>query len=451
MKKSMVLLLMIVGLFGLSACGDFVRDRDKPLVMATLFPQFDMARHIGGDFVDVKLVLPPGIDAHGFDPTFDDVRGILDADLLLYTGDALEPWVSRFIIANAPSRLRILDLSTNVERIGLIPPSRDIGTPPTDTDNGFDGELEGEIDTFEIREFQDDGSLFAYVHDNHWHGALPNVGVDRTLTLTADIIDIDLIPRPLDAYGEPNGLGVRLAENAPEGIVALENRGDHVLIQGLAPGITMLEFYWIYEDQVRYITPPINMQVREHVDHDDSMQYDPHFWMDPLNAIQMVRDIRDEFIKMAPEHEAYFRANAQAYIHELNTIHQAYLHFTEHRQTDVMMHGGHYAFGYFAHRYDVIYKTPYRGFSSDAEPTSRAIADMIDLMNEHNITHLFTEMMIRPHVAQAIRESTGAEILYLYSAENAPAEELEAGITFADMLWHNLTQFKKGMMYDGPE
>lgn len=449
MKKIILILLALLIPLSIFACGGNDSDNDepsdKPLVMTSLFPQYDMARHIGGDYVDVEFLLPPGVDPHGFEPTARKIIEIMNADMLIYTGDSMEPWVPRLIADYDAEHLKILDLSKNVERIGLFQADQDFGGTNDDSDDDFDGEIETVIDTFEIYGYQTDASMFAYVHDDHWHGALPNVGVDQVIALSADIIDNNQIERPLDAL--ENELGIALAEGAPEGVVALENHGDHIRIKGLKTGITMIEFHWIYEGQVRYKTPPINIQVRETVEEDDSF-YDPHIWLDPLNAIQMVRDIRDAFIAMAPEHEAAFQANAQDYIDNLNDIHRDYLNLAEHRGTNVMMHGGHNAFGYFANRYDVQYLTPYRGFSTDAEPTSGAIANMINLMNEHSINHLFTEIGIAPNVAQAISEETNAEILMLYSAENAPADDLNAGITFIDMLYHNLEQFKIGMQYD---
>lgn len=62
-------------------------------IIASLFPWYDLSREIGGDRVTVKLLLPPGVEAHAFEPTPSDMITLSKAKLFLYTGDYMEPWV----------------------------------------------------------------------------------------------------------------------------------------------------------------------------------------------------------------------------------------------------------------------------------------------------------------------------------------------------------------------
>ncbi|MEE4136259.1 MAG: metal ABC transporter substrate-binding protein, partial [Desulforhopalus sp.] len=55
-------------------------------VVTTLFPLYDWARVIGGDQAEVTLLLPPGVEAHSFDPKPKDIARIRGADIFLYTG-----------------------------------------------------------------------------------------------------------------------------------------------------------------------------------------------------------------------------------------------------------------------------------------------------------------------------------------------------------------------------
>ncbi|PKM89412.1 zinc-binding protein [Candidatus Falkowbacteria bacterium HGW-Falkowbacteria-2] len=72
-------------------------DDDKIYVVASLFPWYDLAREIGGAKVGVSLPLPPGVEAHSFEPTPNDMINIGGASLFVYTGDYLEPWASDII------------------------------------------------------------------------------------------------------------------------------------------------------------------------------------------------------------------------------------------------------------------------------------------------------------------------------------------------------------------
>lgn len=88
--------------------------KEKLTVYATLFPQYDFAREIAGDRAEVILLLPPGVESHSFEPTPADIAGISKSDLLLYTGDAMEPWAAKLIVGDLPDTVRAVDLSQGV-------------------------------------------------------------------------------------------------------------------------------------------------------------------------------------------------------------------------------------------------------------------------------------------------------------------------------------------------
>ncbi|GKH49588.1 MAG: metal ABC transporter substrate-binding protein [Oscillospiraceae bacterium] len=88
--------------------------KEKLTVYATLFPQYDFAREIAGDRAEVILLLPPGVESHSFEPTPADIAGISKSDLLLYTGDAMEPWAAKLIAGDLPDTVRAVDLSQGV-------------------------------------------------------------------------------------------------------------------------------------------------------------------------------------------------------------------------------------------------------------------------------------------------------------------------------------------------
>ena len=47
---------------------------------------------------------------------------------------------------------------------------------------------------------------------------------------------------------------------------------------------------------------------------------DPHWWLDPLDVVTYVANIRDAFVAADPAHAAIYRANAAAYIAKLKTL-----------------------------------------------------------------------------------------------------------------------------------
>ena len=92
-------------------------DSSKPLIVTTLFPQYDFARQLVKDKAEVVLLLSPGVESHDFEPTPSDIILINKADLFIYTGDEMEPWVAKILDSIDNDELTILDVSEGVETI----------------------------------------------------------------------------------------------------------------------------------------------------------------------------------------------------------------------------------------------------------------------------------------------------------------------------------------------
>lgn len=70
------------------------------VVIATNTIVADMAREIAGDAAEVRCLVAPGVDLHGFDPTPRDIAPLIKADLVVANGGGFEPWLPRFLAAS---------------------------------------------------------------------------------------------------------------------------------------------------------------------------------------------------------------------------------------------------------------------------------------------------------------------------------------------------------------
>ena len=126
-KRLTVLILVLVLL---SACQTTVQVEDKPQIMVSLFPQYDIIRQIAQDKVDVELFLPAGSEPHSYEPSASTLMKIVEADLFVYSSDELEPWVKRLVEGNASESLIVLDASNGITLL--------------EADHGHEGEDEDE-------------------------------------------------------------------------------------------------------------------------------------------------------------------------------------------------------------------------------------------------------------------------------------------------------------------
>lgn len=279
----------------------------KLTVVTTLFPLYDFAKNIGGEYAEASLLLPPGVEPHGFEPKPEDIIRINKADIFIYTGKYMEPWAEKILKGTDNKSLIVVDSSKGINL---------------------------------LEETEEDG------HD-HKHA---------------------------------NGEGL-----------------------------------------------------------------DPHIWLDFDNAKKMIDNMLESFIKADAANADAYRKNAEQYKAMLSDLDNKFRKGLASCKTRYFIHGGHYAFGYMAKRYGLNYISAYHGFSPDAEPTARRLAELIRKMKKHNTTHVFYEELISPRVAEVIAKETGARLLQLHAAHNLTKEEWDRGATFIGLMEQTLINLKTGL------
>jgi len=90
----------LVLIFSCQQAKDPGRNDKKLNVIATIFPVYDFARHIGGDKITLAMLLPPGTDAHHYELKPDDIIKVTNADVFLFTNFELEQWAYKIIGAS---------------------------------------------------------------------------------------------------------------------------------------------------------------------------------------------------------------------------------------------------------------------------------------------------------------------------------------------------------------
>ncbi|MGA2680937.1 MAG: zinc ABC transporter substrate-binding protein [Candidatus Bathyarchaeia archaeon] len=86
----------------------------KLKVVATFYPLYDFAQNIGGDKVSVSILVPETVDVHDFEPTPSSIFEVSSANVLIYNGAGLEPWIQQVINAAGNSKLIEVDTSQGI-------------------------------------------------------------------------------------------------------------------------------------------------------------------------------------------------------------------------------------------------------------------------------------------------------------------------------------------------
>jgi len=118
MKKLILLSFILLVFFG---CAKNSENSRKIKIITTLFPFYDFAKEVGQDKVDVSLLLPPGAEAHSFEPSPRDIIKINESSIFIYTGSDMEFWASDILKSIKNNKLKIIDASRGIELLERDP------------------------------------------------------------------------------------------------------------------------------------------------------------------------------------------------------------------------------------------------------------------------------------------------------------------------------------------
>ena len=97
------------------------KKNDKLIVFVSILPQADFVRQLGGDQVEVSVMMPPGANEHNYEPDTGQLKALSQADLYIKVGHLPfeDAWMKRFISTNRD--MLVVDSSQSIETIDHNP------------------------------------------------------------------------------------------------------------------------------------------------------------------------------------------------------------------------------------------------------------------------------------------------------------------------------------------
>jgi zinc transport system substrate-binding protein len=191
MKKLSFLLLFAALALVLTACNSTNKNSNsdnesttnqeelsKLNIYTTVYPLSYFAERIGGDYVNVSSIYPPGTNEHTFEPTQQDMMNLADSDVFFYIGLGLEGFVesAKDTLAN--------------ENVKLV------ATADSVSDEDLHAATEDEHDHEHEAGHEEEHAHEEESHDEHNHGDIdphiwlsPIIAQDLALSIKNELIE----------------------------------------------------------------------------------------------------------------------------------------------------------------------------------------------------------------------------------------------------------------------
>ena len=162
---------------------------------------------------------------------------------------------------------------------------------------------------------------------------------------------------------------------------------------------------------------------------------DPHIWLSPENAQVMAQNICDGLSRQYPDYEDTFRANLEDLLTQLEAL-QSYgeeqLSGLQCRELTPF----HDGFSYFAQAFHLTILESVEE-ESGSEASAKDLIHLTELVRDHNLPAIFTEVSGSDSAAQVIARETGCEVYALDMAMS--------GSSYFEAMYHNIDTIREAL------
>ena len=143
----------------------------------------------------------------------------------------------------------------------------------------------------------------------------------------------------------------------------------------------------------------------EHDDHGHG-EYDPHVWLDPINAKAIVHEIEEALVKADPKNAKEYKANADRIAGELDQlVKELRAQFQPVQQKGFIVF--HDAYQYFEQRFGVSAIGSIT-VSPEVMPGAERVSELRNKIRDLKATCVFSEPQFEPKLVRTLVEGTGA-------------------------------------------
>ncbi len=182
-------------------------------------------------------------------------------------------------------------------------------------------------------------------------------------------------------------------------------------------------------------------EIEDNHEHGD---YDPHIWVDPVNAIQISEMIKEAFIEVDNDNKNIYEENFHNFKQELEDLDLAFKEGLEDISNKKIL-VSHSAFKYLTNRYN-IEEISVAGVSPHAEPTPSRLAELTKVANKNKINYIFFDALSSVKTAEVLANEANLEVLTLYNVEGLTEDQKNSNEDYVSLMYKNLDTLRKALV-----
>jgi len=184
-----------------------------------------------------------------------------------------------------------------------------------------------------------------------------------------------------------------------------------------------------------------------HKHHDEQCAHntiDPHYWLDFTNMQRATLLIKDELIKLKPEHTALYEKNSANYIEMLQKLDKNYRKTLSSCQLDLVI-VNHNAIGYLSHAYGFKVES-LSGLSPEAQPSPKDLTRIFKEIEHEGVSTIFFENFVSNKAIHAVAKDAKVNLEVFQALGNITADEAAKKLSYEEIMYENLNKLSKALM-----
>ena len=405
---------------------NLVSQEEKLTVLTSFYPYHEFTKNVAGDFAEVKQFMPSGVEAHDWEPRAQEIQSLNDADVFVYNGLGMEPYVENIIGSGEFDNVLFVKASEGVELLKFEDDHDDHDEHAKEDDHD-------DHDDSHAEEFYDE---IAMVIEEFEEGHM---------TESQSIEAIEEILHEHEGDGHDHGAGAieeiehvlhEIEDGHIEGSEGLEEIHHLVSGEDVHDEHAKEDEHDEHDEHAKEDEHDEHAKEDEHDGHDHDYEFDPHIWLDPLLVKQQVNVIRDGLIQADPQNKEHYEENARIYNNKMDALDMKIESSLSSCQKDTIV-PFHNAFTYLGERYD-IHVMALSGMTPDSEASAAEIAEFVDFVKDNDIKVIFSEELVDPRLAEVIAEEANAQVILFSPLEALTPDEIGTNISYIDKMEQNL-------------